>query len=82
MSVPYLIGRRATAKAPATDQQGCCPQDCHQHGRNTSNSRAEDSGRSVLRTLGWGFATFVAWAVLGWAATRKASALESENAAS
>lgn len=82
MNTPYLVGRRTTAKTPATDQQGCRPQGCRQQGRDTSNLRAEDSGRAVLLTLGWGFATFGAGAVLGWAATRKASALESENAAS
>ncbi|MCR1347075.1 hypothetical protein NRY68_15045 [Acidithiobacillus ferrooxidans] len=82
MSIPYMIGQRTTAKAPVSDQHGRRLQDCHQHGRNVSNLRAEDSGRTVLAPLGWSIATFGAGAILGWVATRKSSAPEPEDAAS
>jgi hypothetical protein len=73
MSIPYMIGRRTTVKTPVTSQ----------HGRDTtSNLRAEDSGTTALRTLGWSVATFGAGAVLGWVATRKSSARGPEDDAS
>ncbi len=72
MSIPYMIGRRTTVKTPVISQ----------YGRNTSNLRAEDSGTTALRTLGWSVATFGAGAVLGWVATRKSSARGPEDDAS
>lgn len=77
MSIPYMIGRRTTVKTPVTGQPGC-----RQHGRDTSNLRAEDSGTTALRTLGWSVATFGAGAILGWVATRKSSARGPEDDAS
>ncbi|ACK80022.1 hypothetical protein RU820_05295 [Acidithiobacillus ferrooxidans] len=77
MSIPYMIGWRTMAKTPESDQHGR-----RLHGRDTSSLRAEDSGRTALRTVGWSIATFGAGAILGWAATRKASALEPEDDAS
>ncbi|MCR1347356.1 hypothetical protein NRY68_16525 [Acidithiobacillus ferrooxidans] len=82
MSIPYIIGRRTTVKTPVTGQPGCRMQGCRQHGRDTSNLRAEDSGTTALRTLGWSVATFGAGAVLGWVATRKSSARGPEDDAS
>jgi hypothetical protein len=73
MSIPYMIGRRTTVKTPVVSRQ---------HGRDTSNLRAEDSGTTALRTLGWSVATFGAGAVLGWVATRKSSARGPEDDAS
>ena len=72
MNIPYLVGRRPIAKTPVSDQ----------HSRDTSSLRAEDDGRTALRTMGWGIATFGAGAILGWAATRKSSAREPGNDAS
>ncbi len=66
MSIPYIIGRRTTVKTSVSSQQGC-----RQHGRNTSNLRAEDSGKTALLTLGWSVATFGAGAILGWLAFGK-----------
>ena len=77
MSIPYMIGRRTMAKTPSLDRQDRCL-----HGRDTSSLRAEDSGRTVLRAVGWGIATFGAGAVLGWVVTRKSSAQGPEDDAS
>ena len=70
MNIPYMIGRRATVKAPVTGQHDYSPQGLQPaQGRDTANLRTEDGGRTALRTVGWSVATFGAGAILGWVAS-------------